>query len=52
MICENMEEVESHLEEKAELLLTKVLKIDEIKELLGQRVDLPKDKLFDLLKNH
>jgi hypothetical protein len=33
--CENLDEVENYLNEKTELLVNKVLKLDEIKELLS-----------------
>jgi hypothetical protein len=52
LICENLEEVESYLGEKTELIVNKIIKISEIKELLSCRVDLPSDKLEALFKNY
>ena len=52
MSCENLEEVENYLNDKTELLINKVLKVDDIKDLLSQRVDLNMDQVALLMRNY
>ncbi len=52
MSCENLEEAENYLNEKTELLLNKTLKVDDIRDLLSQRVDMNKDMVAMLMKNY
>eukprot|EP00347_Sterkiella_histriomuscorum_P010672 403375368 len=49
---ENCEELELMLNEKTDMIVQKVIKIDEIKEIMLNRVDIDKDEIKQLMKNY
>ena len=49
--CENLEEVESYLNEKPEIFVNKLITIDDLRDIIGQRIDFDKEKIALLLKN-
>ncbi|CDW72213.1 UNKNOWN [Stylonychia lemnae] len=50
--CENIDELEILLNEKTELIVNKTIKVEEIKEIIIQRVDLDRNQIDALLKNY
>ena len=50
--CENIEELENMMNEKNSMIVNKVISVDDVKEILLQRVDLDRTTLIALLKNY
>ena len=49
--CENLDELDNILTEKTDLIVNKALNIEDVKQLVMQRVDLDKEALAALLRN-